>query len=108
MTDSTEIKELAGKDAQQFNVAEMEHKRSQNFSFVYANNAAFSLNFYDLQITFGQIVATGPKAMHIEDLVSVSMSIEHAKALAKALNDVVGQYEKLHGSVRVAPTLEKV
>lgn len=107
MGDSAEIK-LAGKEIQQFNVVEMEHKRSQNFAFAYTNNSAFSLNFYDLQITFGQIVATGPKAMHIEDLVSVSMSLEHAKALANALNDVVGQYEKMHGSVRTAPTLEKV
>jgi hypothetical protein len=109
MSDSThEIKVLGGRPAQQFNVAEMEHRHAPNFSFVYTNIVSLSLNFFDCQVIFGQILSTDPKSMHIEDRVSVTMSIEHAKALAKGLNDTVEQYEKVHGPVRTAPLLDKV
>jgi len=102
------IQSIGGKPAMQFNVAEMEHKQGPDFSYIYANSASFSLNFFDIQITFGQILSPDPKSMYIEDRVAVTMTMEHARALEKALHDGIDQYEKIHGPVRPAPPTDKI
>jgi hypothetical protein len=91
-----------------FSVLEMEHHRPTSFSHVYSNNASFGITFFDLSITFGEVLVDGPNAMHVEDRVTVTMSVEHAKALANALEDVLTNYEKGHGPIRKAQALDEI
>src|SRR5947209_3922670 len=91
-----------------FNVAELEHQRAPNFVSAYSNSATFGLNFFDMTMVFGQIVSPTPLTMLIEDRVAVTMSLEHAKALLRGLQDTIAAYEKTHGPVRDTPSIEKV
>jgi hypothetical protein len=89
-----------------FNVAELEHYRVPDFISFYANNAGFGINFFDLSIVFGQIVSPTNESMLIEDRLAVTMSIEHAKALMMALQDMLATYEKTHGQIRKPSPIE--
>ena len=95
-------------EQRKFNVLEMEHQRATNFSQVYANNASFGITFFDFSITFGQILAPDPNSMLVEDRATITMSLEHAKALMNALQETLVTYEKTHGPIRKAPTPDKV
>jgi hypothetical protein len=85
-----------------FNAAELEHKQSPNFSRIYTNSAGFGVNFFDLTIMFGEMVQD-PGGMHIEDRVAVTMSLEHANALAQALRQAIDLYETSHAPIRKTP-----
>jgi hypothetical protein len=102
------IESIGGKPAKQFNVAEMAHRHAPSFSYIYANSASFSLNFFDIQIIFGQILSPDPTSMYVEDRVSITMTMEHARALEKALHDALEQYEKRSGPVRAAPPPDQI
>ena len=91
-----------------FNVGELEHRPAPNFLQVYANSASFGVNFFELSILFGQITTASPSKMNVEERVTVTMSLEHAKALANALQEALTNYEKSHASIRKAPTMDKV
>lgn len=87
-----------------FNVADLPRKKAATFLRIYANNAGVAASFFDIDLVFGQLIAaqdeSGKPMPHIEDLVTVSMSWEHAKALAKALDRTIAAYEKDQGPVR--------
>ncbi len=90
-----------------FNVVELDHKRAENYPHVYSNSASFGITFFDLSIHFGQIRSGGPNSMYVEDLATITMSLEHAKALQNALQETLVNYEKSHGPIRDAPTMTK-
>jgi hypothetical protein len=95
------------KEPQAISVAKLSHRRSDQFATIYTNTAGLGANFYDLQLIFGRIVhmhkdeVEGP-GPYIEDLASVSMSWEHAKALTVSLNKTIGEYEKDNGPIRMS------
>jgi len=92
---------------QKFNIAQLPHRKSSQFVSIYSNSAGMAASFFDLQIVFGQITPEHARPggdlpqtpPHVEDLVSVTMAWEHAKALVKALNRVIADYEREHKTV---------
>jgi Protein of unknown function (DUF3467) len=87
-----------------FNAKDLEHRPSPDFLRVYTNSANFGINFFDLTIVFGEMVSdTDAKGMHIENRVAVTMSLEHAQALAQALRQTLDLYETTHAPIRKAP-----
>ncbi|HEV2200996.1 MAG TPA: DUF3467 domain-containing protein [Bryobacteraceae bacterium] len=91
-------------EAKVFNAKDLEHRHSPNFLRIYANNAGFGINFFDLTIVFGEMVADADgKGMYTEDRVAVTMSLEHAQALMQALRQALDIYEKTHAPIRKVP-----
>ncbi len=90
------------KQPQPFNVSDLKHHRGADFKQVYTNSATMGLSFFDVSITFGEIVPAGDvnTAPQIEDRVSVTMSWEHLKALGDAISGVLGNYEQSQGAIR--------
>jgi hypothetical protein len=83
--------------AKQYNILELVHKRSPDFRFAYTNSSALAANFYDANLLFGEIQRTlTDEAPYIEDRVAVTMTWEHLKALDRAIQKAIAEYEK-HG-----------
>ena len=91
-----------------FNVSEMQHRSAENMVRIYANSASFGITFFDVSITFGQIVALDPGSMHIENRATVTMSLEHTMALADSLQRIISDYEKAQGPIRKTPPKDKI
>ena len=87
-----------------FNVADIAVRHAEGFRRVYANNSAFTVTFFDMCITFGEITAEGTSAS-VEQRVAVTMSIEHAKAMALGILGQLADYEKGNGPIRKTPPL---
>lgn len=86
--------------------ADLPHRKSEGFAAVYTNTAGLGANFYDVQLIFGRVLQaykTDEPGPYIEDVVSVSMSWEHAKALAASLVKALEDYEKDNGPIRIVP-----
>jgi hypothetical protein len=83
---------------------DLQHHKAQDFYSIYTNTAGFGVGFYDFQIIFGRIVSGHSKdenvEPYIEDIAGVTMSWEHAKALATSLSKVIDSYELDHGKIR--------
>lgn len=90
---------------QAFPIANLPHTKSPQFVSVYTNTVAVSVTFWDILMIFGHVLLSHEdvaKEPHIEDSVGLTMSWEHAKALANALTTAVENYEKEHGPIRAA------
>lgn len=81
-----------------FALDQAKHRPSQDYHRVYSNNATFSLSFFDVSMTFGEIAfdAFG-EPPYVLDGATVSMSWEHAKALHAALGSMIANYEASQG-----------
>ena len=101
MTDTVKLPD----DSKVFNAKDLAHTNSPDFFRVYANSANFGLNFFDLTITFGEMVSEADaNGMHIENRVAVTMSLEHARALSDALQKTIDIYESSHhAKIRKTP-----
>jgi len=92
--------EIAGR------VSDLKHIASADYKVIYADSAWLTINFYGLSIVFGQIVPAihrtpgEPTELVVEDRVTVTMSIEHARALADVLQEHIQKYEDKQGPVR--------
>jgi len=95
------VSETGRKESQELKV---NRKRSTAFASTYANSAQISVSYFDFKLTFGTIESVDEKEVVIEEIVSVSMSPEHAGALAKILSHNIELYEKNFGSLRNLPT----
>jgi len=90
----------------EFKMNEIEHRKSSSFLQVYSNVATTGESFWDVTLTFGAINTTGGDDSSrpvIDDMVSVTMSWEHAKALSEVLVKRVQKYEEAHGKLRTQP-----
>lgn len=82
-----------------------EHKpprivRSDNYVSIYANQAEVGFSAWDIQISLVQIHGRTPDMVG-EELATVIMSPQHAKALVIPLLSTVIQYEETYGLLRV-------
>jgi len=90
-------------DEKDIRVADLKHIRSSDFKVIYTDAAGLALNFYSLSVIFGQIIPDSAEGMVIEDRVFVTMSLEHAKALAHVLLEHIAKYEAKSGQIRQKP-----
>jgi hypothetical protein len=92
-------------ESEPYNVSDLEHERSSDFKQIYSNNASMGLSFFDVSITFGELVPSLHKvAPKIQDRVTVTMSWEHLKALYEALSKIIAGYEQSQGAKIRTPT----
>lgn len=88
-------------------VSDLQQIRADNFITAYASSAALAASFYDITILFGQVVMSPENLPRLENSAAITMSWEHANALAVALKRAVEGYEKEQKStVRKAPMAE--
>jgi len=73
--------------------------KSDQFKALYINSTVMRISFFDVAIVCGRLTEEGP----VEDLVSLVMSPEHAKALLTALTITVKQYEDTFGEIKSPP-----
>lgn len=79
---------------------ELETFKSEKFSKIYANAANLEMTPWDFSLIFGELKKTGDKVV-IEQSVAVTMSPQHAKALAGVLVTHVKEYEKQVGEIKL-------
>lgn len=91
-------------------VSELRQVKGERFQRVHANSANVAANFYDVMIMFGEVVPNLDQAVDdpavVEQVASVTMSWEHAKALTKALITRINAYENEEGIVREPQSAE--
>jgi hypothetical protein len=73
----------------------------------YANNTEIGMTSFDISIKFAQIVAADDQNLTVNDQAIISMSLHHAKALARILVAYIKQFEQQHGPLFV-PTPEDI
>jgi hypothetical protein len=79
---------------------ELETVRSEKFFKTYANAANLEMTPWDFSLIFGELRKTGDKVV-IEQSVAITMSPQHAKALAGVLVHHVKEYEKQVGEIKM-------
>jgi hypothetical protein len=72
---------------------------SPNLMSVYSNSVQIRPALYDFHLDFGRILGLAEDGLHIETLVSVVMSPQHAKVLANLLSARVNDYERVYGPI---------
>jgi hypothetical protein len=79
--------------------------KAPQFLNTWANSANVTISFFDIKITFGVVenVDESRSEIHIQDAASISMSPEHAKAVAELLSSHLDLYEKTYGALRHTP-----
>lgn len=75
-------------------IKDLPQVRTPNFVDVYTNNTSLAANFYDVTTIFGKVVVNADGKAVVENSVAVTMSWEHARALAAGLNAAIETYEK--------------
>jgi hypothetical protein len=76
-------------------------KSAENFKVYYVNNSEVGMTTWDLSIRFARISAADTENLYVEDQAIVTMSLQHAKALAMILSSYVKQYEEGNGKLSV-------
>lgn len=77
-------------------VTDLPQIRSPRYVEAYSNNLGLAANFYDVTLIFGQVLVSPQGTPIVENSAAISMSWEHAKALAAGLSRAVEAYEKEH------------
>ena len=85
----------------------LQFARSEAFVKVYANNVQIETSTWDCRLTFGETTMVQGKRS-VEQVVSVVMSPQHAKALAGLLANQLMKYEEKLGPIRFEPADESV
>ena len=73
---------------------------AEKFVRTYANAANMEVTPWDFKIVFGELKKTEGKLV-IEQSVEVTMSPQHAKALAEILSNNIREYEKNVGEIKI-------
>ena len=84
---------------------ELSTQRSPNFLKIYSNAANIEVTAWDFNIVFGELRKADDKPF-IEQFVAITMSPQHAKALAGVLASNVNEYEKHVGEIRLPQAQE--
>jgi hypothetical protein len=79
--------------------------RAEKFVRIYSNAANMEVTPWDFKIVFGELKRTDGKPV-IEQSVEITMSPQHAKALAGMLSTNVREYETQIGEIKLPPTPE--
>lgn len=75
--------------------------RTDNFVRAYANAANLEVTPWDFKLVFGELKKISDGKTVIEQSVEVTMSPQHAKALAGILSANVREYEKSVGEIKL-------
>lgn len=81
--------------------------RSGDAPRYYANNTEVAMSSFDLSIKFGLIEDATNEEINITTQATISMSLHHAKAVAKILTAYVKQFEQQHGPLFI-PTPDQI
>ncbi len=100
MTESQTIPQLHT-ESQVKSVSKVE---SQSMETYYTNSTDILMSVFDFVLTIGQMRASGPDSVVIEQQARVIMSPQHVKAFAKLLAEKVIQYEVTFGVIPEQPT----
>jgi len=73
----------------------------------YANNTEIGMTSYDISLKFATIDKADDDTLHVQDQAIVTMSLHHAKAVARILTAYVAQFEAKHGSL-YAPSQDQL
>jgi hypothetical protein len=77
-----------------FPLEKVEHEHSEGFKVVYSNAVFMGASFYDISVTFGEIMSGAPGiAPKIRDHIAITMSWEHLKALHDAIGRIIENFE---------------
>jgi len=82
---------------------ELETVRSDKFQRIYANAANIEVTVWDFKLTFGELKKLNNKVV-IEQSIEVTMSPQHAKALAGILINNIKEYENQAGEIKLPQT----
>jgi hypothetical protein len=77
---------------------DMNFVRADKFTKIYANNAQVESSIWDVRLTFGDMTVSEGKA-NVEQLVTIVMSPQLAKALANVLTNNIAKYEQEIGAI---------
>ena len=72
-----------------------------NFLSTYANNVAVQSNFFDVSMTFGEMLSQDEGVLTVEQRVKVTMTWAHAKIYLATLVDQLEKYENTFGPVSI-------
>ncbi len=78
-------------------------RREGDSPVVYVNSAQVRVGAYDFQLVLGQTAGMADKTLIVNNLVTVVMSPQHAKALSDLLSDHIRLFEELMGTIQVGP-----
>jgi hypothetical protein len=84
-------------------VTSMNKVESPSLQTYYANSIDILMSVYDFVITIGQMRASSPDSVLIEQQARVIMSPQHMKTFARLLADKVVQYEANFGVIPEIP-----
>lgn len=73
----------------------------------YTNNTEIGMTSYDISLKFATIDKADNETLHVRDQAIVTMSLHHAKAVARILTAYVAQFEQNHGPL-YSPIVESV
>jgi hypothetical protein len=85
--------------------------KSPDHKTIYSNVIRTTVSPYDIRIIFGQVADNIPGnfATQTEDLASVIVAPEGAKALITVLQQAINRYEQMYGGIRdTTSTLNKM
>jgi hypothetical protein len=83
---------------------ELPTSRTDKFVRIYANAANLEVTPWDFKMIFGELKKSSDGKPVIEQSVEVTMSPQHAKALADILSVNVREYEKNVGEIKLPRT----
>jgi hypothetical protein len=78
-------------------------RKASNFTTVYANSVYSVTSPWDFSLIFGQTIIDDPHDLHVEQRVSLTLSLHTAKALAEILIRNLREYEEKYGELRYIP-----
>ena len=76
-------------------------KPAEDLRVIYTNSVLVAYSLYDIVFDFGQIEESSDTKIVTKDLVKVFMSPQHAKVLARVLNERIEKYENRFGPISV-------
>lgn len=76
-----------------FQVGDLVKVRDANHVAIYSNNASVTSIFFDLRVTFSEMIPGPDDVPVIHERATVVMTWEHAKALSKLLQMKIANYE---------------
>ncbi len=78
------------------------YKRSPNFAAIFTNNVNFAFSPIDIQMICSRTVASMDKTVEeVEEVATIIMTPQHAKAVLYALRGNLLAYEEKHGEIQM-------
>jgi hypothetical protein len=89
-------------EAKQIDVNALPLRNSGAVPAVYCNNAETLIGPWDIRLVFSEVLGCGANADVEKELrANVVMSPAHARALAKALETALSQFEQVYGQIKM-------